>query len=387
MKIFKLKSLFYLLLIFGLVLNYNCSNESMDSESISERKGKKPIKKGNQNLFVISQDCAVSQSTNLYAGQNMLVGEVTVEVVEDNYLITYGVFSAQYCLTETHLSVVETPSDFPINGGGNPKIGQFEYSDSHDCVSSVSYTVPVSKGTYIAAHAVVNCVEDNSASNDFGFNLPGEVSFCVTNKAPNTENSYFEITVAEGNSLSGVNLEAWCVDYESSLNNGQCVDIAQVYSTYDDIPNEAFVNNGPFDVQGINDEINFILNYSFVGQQYLETNETYIMGDVQLAIWSLIEGNTAEQLYNWMTQPQILGDISLDRVAEIISIATQNDGYVPSCGEYVAIILIPQDGKQPVIIPKEVICNEGDCDETAWADGCDFPGNSWATYFHYQSAN
>jgi len=328
-----------------------------------------------------------ANEVKLIAGQFTEVGEVTVEEDGDNYKITYMITVDGYCISETHLSVVSDPSDFPLSGGGNPKNGHFEYSDSHDCVSSVEYLVPKGDGPYIAAHAVVNCVTDTTSENNFGLNLPDEVSFCVTNKAPDTENGYFVINIADGNSLSGELLDAWCVDYESSLKDGECVDVAKVFSTYENIPNDAFVNNGPFDVQGINDEINYIINYDFVGKPYLDTDETFIMGDVQLALWSLIEGNSAEQLYNWMDEPEILGDISLDRVTEIINMAIQNNGYVPGCDGKVAIILIPQDGKQPVIIPRDLFCNTGDCEETAWGaangEGCEFPGNNWATYFQY----
>ena len=70
---------------------------------------------------------------------------------------------------------------------------------------------------------------------------------------------------------------------------------------------------------------------------------------------------------------------------EIVEMALNNLDYEPACGELLGIAILPTaDSIQPVMITLTIPC-DFDCDETAWADGCDFPGNNWATFFQYGS--
>ena len=77
-------------------------------------------------------------------------------------------------------------------------------------------------------------------------------------------------------------------------------------------------------------------------------------------------------------------DWSKLRAAELVKFAIKyGNGFIPDCGEYVGIILIPDGEIQPLIIPYPIECN--DCEDTIWAKGCDFPGNNWAMYFQYKA--
>lgn len=98
----------------------------------------------------------------LVAGQNQIVGNVFVSNDADNLYITFqSKYLLGFCLNATHLHVADLWSQIPQNNG-NPTPGQFDYKGTHDCVQTVSYTVPLAgldangdgKVT-IAAHAEV----------------------------------------------------------------------------------------------------------------------------------------------------------------------------------------------------------------------------------------
>jgi hypothetical protein len=99
----------------------------------------------------------------LVAGQNQIVGHVFVTNDDDNLYITFDMKDGLgFCLNETQVHVADLWSDIPQTSSGNPKIGQFDYKGTHNCVDTVSYTVPLDDldgngdgQLTIAAHAVV----------------------------------------------------------------------------------------------------------------------------------------------------------------------------------------------------------------------------------------
>lgn len=94
----------------------------------------------------------------LYAGQDEPVGEVTITDDGTDLTVTYAT-TGGWLLTETHLHVGETEADVPQTKKGNPKVGQFAYTGTHDPgVTTVTYVVPIPAGAddvVVAAHAVV----------------------------------------------------------------------------------------------------------------------------------------------------------------------------------------------------------------------------------------
>ena len=352
-----MKKIIYLLMIIPIVFA-SCEVEKMDdSYGLESTDGKGKIKAAQDFNWADPSECSYSV-TDLIAGQNMVVGTVTVTSDGINYTITYNV-DAGYCLTETHLSVVKDPNDFPMTNSGNPKNGHFEYSDYYDCGSNEPFTVPVSRGSYIAAHGVVNC--KSQSLEEIEANFPETIDeFCTTTQGPD---AYLNISVSDG-FLSG-KYGAWCVDDDSSIELGICYDNAELFASTETetLPALAFENPGNFD------KVNWLLNQGYVGNGY-----TY--GDLQFAIWTLVDDASC-------TEDCGLGDWDPDRAAELVKFAMDNGGgFIPECGEYVGIILIPDGEIQPLIIPYPIECN--DCEETVWAKGCDFPGNNWAMYFRYE---
>lgn len=110
----------------------------------------------------------------LMAGQSMWVGHVEVDDDGDDLTVTYQTY-AGWCLNETHVHVADDLSDIPQKNG-NPIPGHFDYKGDHDCVNTVTYTIPLDWGDgpplYIAAHAVVGSRDDP------GFDETGWGVFC-----------------------------------------------------------------------------------------------------------------------------------------------------------------------------------------------------------------
>ncbi|MBW6470696.1 MAG: hypothetical protein K0A90_05680 [Methanosarcinaceae archaeon] len=99
-------------------------------------------------------------SVDLYAGQNELMGNVTVSNDGTNLTVTYNL-DESWMMTEAHLSVGNTSDDIP-QATGNPTPGQFEYKESFDeGVSTYTFVIPLEEipgndgDIVIAAHADV----------------------------------------------------------------------------------------------------------------------------------------------------------------------------------------------------------------------------------------
>jgi hypothetical protein len=95
----------------------------------------------------------------LYAGQHYLVGSVKVWNDADYLYVQYLVNDKKWRITETHLHVADSLEGIPQKNG-NPPPGKFDYKGEHDCVTKVTYKIPLdcwdcNDILYIAAHAVV----------------------------------------------------------------------------------------------------------------------------------------------------------------------------------------------------------------------------------------
>ena len=89
------------------------------------------------------------------------VGEVEVTNDGNNLTVTYRITESGWLLNETHLHIAnESEEGIPQTKKGNPKVGQFDYSEEHEpCVDGYTYEIPLnglSGEVYIAAHAAVD---------------------------------------------------------------------------------------------------------------------------------------------------------------------------------------------------------------------------------------
>ncbi|KAB1188658.1 MULTISPECIES: hypothetical protein [Haloferax] len=299
-------------------------------------------------------------------GSGPVVGSVSIS--DDGMDLSITIETDGYwCLTETHVHVADSVGDVPAAGNGNPIPGRFDYSGSHDCVTSVPYTIPIpspNDGTLVVA--VHTVVETFGTLDYFAQLLPSTASVRVA--FPGGD-SYFNLTVSNAGSLDGT-YDSFCIDTDRTISPGATY-TADVYSSYESLP------SGIVEFPENLDLVNYIINQSWPGKTSPGGYGTYTYGDVQRAIWTLIEDElSASGLGSW----------SQDRVNEILADAQANgEGFVPGCGDYVAVIFVPGNSQyiigQVVLGSYPVPCEFRE--ETAWGDGPDFAGRNWATYIEY----
>lgn len=305
------------------------------------------------------------------------VGDVSIWNDMDYLYVKYQT-DDPWCITETHLHVALTPESIPQKKG-NPIPGHFTYNDEWDpCIPEYTYTIPlpVVPGTNvsIAAHAVVQRLigYEPPTMEEFSGALPETVTMSVEYPYGGGP-AYFPVITVTGEPLTGI-YEGWCADTDNVIYQNMDY-TANVTSSYDPIP------AGLIEYPENLDLVNWILNQAYVGQPALGCSGTYTYGDVQRAIWALIEdAQSASGLGSW----------SQCRVDEILAAAYANgEGFEPGCGDSIAVILAPIGGQQTLVAQVTFIDIGLECTpiyqtETAWGDGEDFPGKNWATYINYK---
>lgn len=190
----------------------------------------------------------------------------------------------------------------------------------------------------------------------FAASLPETVSITTTSKRG--PDAYFTLDIADTN-LAGTDFLAWCADIDLNLEVEGPLDF-DVYSSYgDNIPDTVFAQPENLDI------VNWILNQDYVGKESPNESGQYTYGHVQWAIWELLNSyncNICDNLTNptgtWRSD-----STNLERAQEILQAGLDNgEGYVPGCGEKIGVVLVP-DGKQPLIIMKDVPAKEEECDD------------------------
>jgi hypothetical protein len=161
--------------------------------------------------------------------------------------------------------------------------------------------------------------------------------------------SYFTISVADNGTLYGT-YPGWCVDWARPIQDGTYP--VKFYSSLrENFP--AGVLDKPENL----DEMNWLLNQKFVGKQAPNGLGTYTSGDIQLAIWNLIDDSS---------DGSTVGPYSQARVDQIVNAALiRGNGFYPLCRQTVGIILDPQGPQTTVIEVRRdrfVKCNVPDGD-------------------------
>ena len=184
-----MKNTTYSLLMFLVFTLLSCNVEKLENTEIAtDLKSQDNIestdKKAKGDFVVTESDQGIIEGSdehcktvNLIAGQNHIAGTVTVDVEGDNLIITYTT-NDEWTLDVTHLSITNCEEGgFPSTNSGNPKIGKFEYSSTHESgTTEVIYTIPladVSDEFCFAAHAEVIGPTQETAwaeGSDFGGN-------------------------------------------------------------------------------------------------------------------------------------------------------------------------------------------------------------------------
>ena len=328
-----------------------------------------------------------SFSTALIAGKDIEVSRVIVWNDRGNLFVKYLIENdltpgdlsddgALTLITETHLAVSTSLEAIPLNRGGNPKVGKYEYSTDHSPgVSEYTYEIENTweRGTVltISAHAVV---EKTGGIDGLEISLP--VSENLNVYYPGTsagDPCYFDAVVSGGTMLDGI-YDSWCIDTDHIIYSGpNYTYLAEVYSSYEEIP------DGVLEQPENMDLINWVINQGFVGKPslYPDLNAYYTMGDVQVAIWTLADDEISTSV----------GPYSMTRVDEIVAAAMESgEEFIPECTERIAVIIVPVSGAQVTIAQVTFIEVKLPCEtikESAWGQGPGFRGKNWASYFEY----
>lgn len=330
----------------------------------------------------------------LIAGQFYPVGEVTITNDADNLYVVYSLSEdcEEIGILETHVHVGESLDDFPLTNKGLPKIGNFDYSGAEP----PSYTIPLGDmelPLLVGVHGVVGSsfLEDlldlGCVDPIYCFPGPDDVKCAGVD-------AYFSVD------LEGEIYEAWCADGDHGLGHNQGypldLDCSIVYSTLETIPD--WIQGGYGDTGGIDnpanlDLVNWILNQDYPGQGFT-------VGEVQLAIWRLLDGEPVQEALNSLANTHI-GGYTEANVQQIIDEAIAGgDGFVPGCCEVVGVILVPPPvgGGDPAEALDEnlrqlvMLVVPAPCDETIWGQGPLFTQRSndkgkrqgsWAMYCEY----
>ena len=317
--------------------------------------------------------------TPLIAGQHYEVGTVTVQFDGDYILVTYDITEAGWYITETHLHVSIDKEGIPTNNPGNPMIGLFEYSGEHDKVLTFRYEIlrtdidpDLDYECYaFAAHAVVATGEgDVSGLDDFNALFPeGPVEVQIANGPSAGNLAYFEnVTISGGSFLDRTYDLGWCVQTGIRVANPGT---ATAYSSYDlPDPDDVFLVNYPENF----DKVNWLLNNISASDFCHELEEDITMGDIQMAIWALIDGGEPDG-YQYVTpySPEMV-----DKLVE--KAEAKGTGFKPDCGELVVIVLDYGADDQNIIVGYPLPCYQ---EETAWGAGDTFVDRgNWAMYFN-----
>ncbi len=146
--------------------------------------------------------------------------------------------------------------------------------------------------------------------------------------------SYFRIDITDETVLKGT-YKGWCADWNKPIQDNTPLSY-KFYSSYSDrIP--AGLIAKPENL----DEMNWILNKNFVGRNAGEGLGRYTSGDVQLAIWTLIDDDF---------DTSTAGEFSQVRVDRIVDLAHQyGNHFYPTCKQEIGIILDPGTPQSTII--------------------------------------
>lgn len=138
--------------------------------------------------------------------------------------------------------------------------------------------------------------------------------------------SYFRVTIADGGLLNG-KYPGWCADWDTLIEDNTPYKVSY-FSSYD-----ANLPVGLIDHPEFLDEANWLVNQRPVGQNSPGGLGSYTSGDVQLAIWTLIDDSF---------DTTSVGPFSQLRVNELVSMAkSEGSGFIPNCKQVVLVILRP----------------------------------------------
>ena len=342
------------------------------------------------------------------------VGTVTVENDGTELIVRYeltedltpddpsddGVPTLMY---STHVAVVDDGDEGSIpQAKGNPVPGHFDYADKHSPgVSLWTYIIPLEgideNGNGELSLAVHADVKKLGGIRGVNLGLPQDVTFKVTHPGDSVGDlSYFDATFLSGYQ-DGSSFDGWCVDTSRGISPGTTYS-GTAYSGYEELP------AGSVDKPENMDLVTWLINNYRAGQSVTadvnndgsDETRTLTFGDIQRAIWYLIDDNQSSAglgPYNdawagWLRDQAL----------------ANGEGLVPGCGDKVPVVIVPTGSNQRIIAQVTFAELEVPCEtigDTAWATmgttpvvgrgkkarsiyNNAFDGKNWAAWISYQ---
>jgi hypothetical protein len=305
------------------------------------------------DIYAGAGQCDVSKGT--------LVGLLTVDYDGSTAIVTYNTCGG-YMMDEVHLYVgndILAWDDNPGDPGYTVAPGKFPYTDDDIATNSYTFTIDgLSGDIYVVAHAVVvgdysagdcgvrGCVapappcvpgfdyDEFQAQIDAENNDPGQLKIKVTYPTAGGA-AYFPTTVIDvnGDGIADITTQSWCIDLDHTITqNWYCADLYSSFNYPVDLDDTRWENL---------DMVNWILNQGYVGTVSPGGYGTYTYGDIQRAIWSLVEPGGQQSTSG-------LGSWNGNRVAEILAAASSavpiddvNVDYEPPCDGVAGVIIKP----------------------------------------------
>ena len=136
----------------------------------------KQVKEDSKDVIIIEGSNTATEdsdehcaTTNLMAGQHHTAGIVTIDIAGNDLIITYQT-NSDWTIDATHLHITNCEEDgFPLTGSNNPKIGNFEFSSTHEeGITEVTYRFDlddfnINDTICFAAHAEVSGPSEETA--------------------------------------------------------------------------------------------------------------------------------------------------------------------------------------------------------------------------------
>jgi len=338
------------------------------------------------------------------------IGDVQVWEDSGNLHVKYVVTEPNWVITHVHFHVADSPDDIPQNKGGNPKIGKFDYSIpfspgvtefNSGPISLAGLTFPV----YIATQAEVYYNESVVYGIEY---LTNEIHAIN----PISGNSTFVHTIplalydANASAFDSANNRLYYQEY--STKTLQFHDFAGndvVAGTLAEETHSATWYNGKYYyVAEFTDDL-YEVSFNATGNVVLETkladissdSRAFDFGDIAVAsdgtIYGAATAGLTEVFFKVGTDGSGYTEIAAGDLGDWpIQLAFGSDGTLygnyHATGKYFVVNLATGG-------TTEIATGSGYADlasgsaptqfETAWGDGIEFPGRSWAMYVEYSS--
>ena len=285
---------------------------------------------------------------DLLAGKDIPAGEVQVWNDADYLYVKYELNG--WCMTETHVHAADSLDGIPHTKKGNPIPGHFDYKMEHDpCVTEYTYRIPLDDWEpdtelYIAAHAAMDEVQAMTIVSDVGDTVYGPLNYDPGLNSDDWDEATAFVAVNPLNlpwnwgddTLPGA---SWISTAEST--EEPCEDSWRKFTETFEVPGAPIA--GRLYVNADNEY------WAYLGDTFIGTDNDIFDGG---------NSSTGVEEYNFMPAE---GENTLQFVVENYH----------QC-----------DGNPNGLVYKAEITYLGE-DESAWADGDDFDGKNWATYFTY----